>query len=266
MNRLRVGRISALKMFPVYYGLEHAPQDDLTFVDGVPAQLNSALLQGDLDVSAVSSIAYARNCDRLDLLPVASITANGAVDSIQLFSNVPFARVTRVAVTPESATSVALLRILLGPSPPEFTTLDTTADTALEDVDAVLLIGDQALEALRSDMGRYRTDLAEAWLARTGLPMVFAVWAVRAEVNREYPAQIDSLAQRIATARATFDAEPELVTQVAAERFPFPLDYVREYLRRLRYDFGPAERAGLERFLEMARAAGLLDAVPELAA
>lgn len=266
MSTLRVGRISALNMFPVYYGLENAPQDDLQFVDGVPAELNAALLGGDLDVSAVSSIAYARNSDRLNLMPVASITADGAVDSIQLFSNVPFARVRRVAVTPESATSVALLRILLGPGPPEFTPLNEPIEDALAHMDAVLLIGDRALVALRAEVGRYRTDLAEAWRARTGLPMVFAVWASRREVEDEHPEMVASLGMRIRDARAQYDAEPEIVSRVAAERFPFPLDYVRGYLRRLRYDFGPAERAGLERFLEMARAAGLLDAVPELAA
>lgn len=266
MNTLRVGRISALNMFPVYYGLERAPHEDLVFVDGVPAELNAALLGGDLDVSAVSSIAYARNCGQLNLMPVASITADGAVDSIQLFSNVPFARVRRVMVTPESATSVALLRILLGPGPPEFATLVGPVEDALSDVDAVLLIGDQALEALRAGVGRFRTDLAAAWHAKTELPMVFAVWASRAEVDHERPGEVASLGERIRGARTLYETEPEIVSRAAAERFPFPLEYVRAYLRRLRYDFGPAERAGLERFLEMARSAGLLDAVPELAA
>ena len=31
----------------------------------------------------------------------------------------------------------------------------------------------------------------------------------------------------------------------AARRFPFPADFIRPYLSRLRYEFGEAERAGL---------------------
>ena len=176
MRPLRVGRIAALNMYPIYHGLERAADHTLEFTDGVPTTLNAAVLEGRLDVSAMSSIAYARNADRLTLVPVASITADGAVDSIQLFSRVPFEEVRSVAVTPHSATTVALLRILLGPDVP-FTTLDRPPARALEDVDGVLLIGDEALAGLHAPFAPHRTDLAEAWSARTGHPMVFAVWA-----------------------------------------------------------------------------------------
>ena len=60
MRRLRVGRIAALNMYPIYHGLERAGDPALTFTDGVPTELNRALLDGRLDVSAMSSIAFAR--------------------------------------------------------------------------------------------------------------------------------------------------------------------------------------------------------------
>ena len=132
MRLLRVGRISALNMYPIYHGLERAEDPTLEFTDGVPTALNAALLEGRLDVSAVSSIAFARNADRLRLVPVASITADGAVNSIQVFSRVPFEEIRTVAVTPHSATSVALLRILLDDGVAPFTILDRPPAEALE--------------------------------------------------------------------------------------------------------------------------------------
>ncbi|MDH3226083.1 MAG: menaquinone biosynthesis protein [Thermoleophilia bacterium] len=266
MSTLRVGRIAALNMYPIYHGLENGPRDDLTFEDGVPTQLNDALLRDELDISAVSSISYARNADQLKLLPVASISANGAVDSIQVFSNVPFQRLRHVAVTPDSATSVALLRVLVGAEPEPFRTLEGDPASALEDVDGVMLIGDQALEGLRAGLGTYRTDLSEVWRARTGLPMVFAVWAARGDVAVARPDEVAALSQRLRSARGEYAKDPELVVVAAAERFPFSVEYIRSYFRRLRFDFGPAERAGLEHFLQLARSAGLLDEVPRLAA
>jgi chorismate dehydratase len=266
MSALRVGRIAALNMYPIYHGLESGPRDNLTFRDGVPTQLNDALLQGGLDVSAVSSISYARHANRLRLLPVSSISANGAVDSIQVFSNLPFERLRRIAVTPDSATSVALLRVLVGGEPEPFRTLEGDPARALEDLDAVMLIGDEALEGLRAGLGAYRTDLSEVWRARTGLPMVFAVWAARREVALSRPDEVAALSQRLRSARVEYTSNPELVALEAAKRFPFPLEYIRSYFRRLRFDFGPAERAGLEHFLQLARSAGLLDEVPRLAA
>ena len=77
--------------------------------------------------------------------------------------------------------------------------------------------------------------------------------------------QIDLLASAIDDARAAYLRDPDAVARAAAERFPFPEAYIRGYLGRLRYEFGPAERAGLAQFLQMARVAGELDRVPSIA-
>lgn len=266
MNLLRVGRISALNMYPLFHGLERAADPRLVFTDGLPTTLNAMVLDGRLDVSAMSSIEYARHAGRLRLLPVASVTAAGAVDSIQLFSRVPFAQVRTVAVTPHSATSVALLRVLMGPDAPPFTVLDGPPRDALRSVDGVLLIADEALAALRAPFAAHRTDLAAEWHARTGLPMVFAVWAARAETAQERPAALAALEDDLVRAREDFAARPEPVVRAAAGRFPFPEDFIRPYLRRLSYRFGAAERDGLAAFLEAAARAGELAAAPSLAA
>lgn len=266
MSVLRVGRISALNMYPIYHGLERAADPTLAFTDGVPSDLNRALVEGRLDVSAMSSIAYARNAERLRLVPVASITADGAVDSIQLFSRVPFEEVRTVAVTPHSETSVALLRVLLGPGASPFETLAEAPADALGHVDGVLLIGDEALAGLRAPFAEHRTDLAALWRARTGRPMVFAVWAARTQIAHERPQALAEFARLLTAARSAYLADPEAVVAAAAERFPFPADFIRPYLRRLRYEFGSAERAGLEAFLRLASQNGELDVVPRLAA
>jgi len=262
---LRVGRIVALNMYPIYHHLEGTADPGLAFTDGLPAALNAGVLTGALDVSAMSSIEYARNADRLRLLPVASISAAGAVDSIQVFSTVPFAELRTVAVTPHSATSVALLRILVGPDV-RFEVLDGPPRDALDRVDGVLLIADEALCGLRDELAPHTTDLGERWEALTGLPMVFAVWAARADVAGARPDALRSLETRLTDAQARYAHDPETVVRAAAERFPFPADYIRDYFSRLSYGFGPSERHGLTRFLELAQGAGELATVPGLAA
>ncbi|MBM3665395.1 MAG: hypothetical protein FJW92_06345, partial [Actinobacteria bacterium] len=76
------------------------------------------------------------------------------------------------------------------------------------------------------------------------------------------PATLDALCDAIACGSGAFAADPDGVARAAAQRFPFDEAYIRAYLSRLRYGFGDAERAGLERFLDMAHAAGELDEVP----
>src|SRR5581483_11777552 len=105
---LRLGRIGYVNMAPVFYRLEY----DVEEVVGVPTELNRMLLDGEVDVAPISSIAYAREADRLRLLPRLCVSSEGAVDSIQLVTRVPLEHVRSVAVTPESATSVVLTKVL----------------------------------------------------------------------------------------------------------------------------------------------------------
>src|SRR5229473_1295094 len=106
---VKLGRISYVNMAPVFYRLG-AEVDEST---GVPTELNRRLLAGELDVAPISSIEYARNAERLRLLPRLCVSSEGAVDSIQLVSRVPLERIRSVAITPESATSVVLTKVLV---------------------------------------------------------------------------------------------------------------------------------------------------------
>jgi predicted solute-binding protein len=70
----------------------------------------------------------------------------------------------------------------------------------------------------------------------------------------------EALVQSVRLARA----EPEQLAYEASERYGYPAGFLARYFEKLRYRFGPRERAGLLTFLELARDAGELDAVPEL--
>jgi chorismate dehydratase len=215
---VRLGRISYVNMAPVFYRLAA----DVEEVQGVPTDLNGRLLAGEVDVAPISSIEYARHADGLRLMPRLCVGSEGAVDSIQLVSRKPLEQVRTVAVTPESATSVVLTRVLL----PEAQHVPLG-----EEADAKLLIGDAALKSAFEDPTPHY-DLGRLWLERTGLPMVFAVWACREPLRAGLGEPEDALVAR--------------------------------YFEKLRYRFGPRERAGLMTFLELAHEAGELDEVPEL--
>ena len=129
-----------------------------------------------------------------------------------------------------------------------------------------LLIADEALQGLRHNLAPHHTDLAEVWRARTGLPMVFAVWAAREDSALRAPDQVEALAHLLTEAQKRFADDPEVVVRAAAERFPFSADEIRTYFSRLQYGFDTAERTALTRFLADARAAGELTYVPALAA
>ena len=243
---IRLGRISYVNMAPVFFRLEA----DVDEVQGVPTELNERLVGGELDLAPISSIEYARNADRLRILPRLCVSSEGAVDSIQLVSRVPLEQVRRVAVTPESATSVVLTKVLL----PEADHVPLG-----EEADAKLLIGDAALKSAFEDPTPHY-DLGRLWLERTGLPMVFAVWAA----PEPAPPGLSELEQALVDSVLVARAEPERLAYEASDRYGYPPGFLARYFEKLRYRFGPRERAGLLAFLELARDAGELETVPEL--
>jgi chorismate dehydratase len=247
---IKLGRISYVNMAPVFYRVDAEAEE----IQGVPTELNRLLVAGELDTAPISSIEYARNADRLRLLPRLCVASEGAVDSIQLVTRTPLEQVGVVAVTAESATSVALTKVLL----PEAVEAPLEAYEAGE-AEAKLLIGDAALRSAFEDPTPHY-DLGRLWLERTGLPMVFAVWACPEPLAEGLAELEDALVASLRLARA----EPERLAYEASERYGYPPGFLARYFEKLRYRFGPRERAGLYTFLELARDAGLLESVPEL--
>src|SRR3954470_9236686 len=243
---IRLGRIAYANMAPVFFrvGVEYEE------VSGVPTELNRRLIAGELDTAPISSIEYARHAETLRLLPRLCVSSEGAVDSIQLVSKTPLAEIRTVAVTPESATSVVLTKVLLP---------DAEHVPLGEEAQATLLIGDAALKSAFEDPTPHH-DLGRLWLERTGLPMVFAVWAAPEPTHPDLVELEDALVASVRAARA----EPERLAYESSERYGYPAGFLARYFEKLRYSFGPRERAGLYAFLELARDVGELEHVPEL--
>jgi chorismate dehydratase len=243
---IRLGRISYANMAPVFFRLDAEVEEVL----GVPTELNRALIADEIDIAPISSIAYARHPSALRLMPRLCVSSEGAVDSIQLVAKARPARLRSIAVTPESATSVVLAKVLF----PQAEQVPLG-----EEAEAKLLIGDAALKSAFEDPTPHY-DLGRLWLETTGLPMVFAVFACREAAVPALDGLEDALVASVKAARR----HPEQLAREASERYGYPPGYLARYFEKLRYSFGPRERAGLYTFLEMAHSVGELEVVPQL--
>lgn len=249
---LRVGRVGYLNTFPVEWALtRHLDPALAVEVTGVPTSLNAMLCAGEVDVANVSSIEYGRHAEQYVLLPSLCVGSDGAVDSVQLITELAIEEVRTVAATSQSASSVALLRTLL----PGVEILGED-----DEADARLLIGNDALHSAFHDPTPHH-DLGELWRARTGLPMVFAVWAARRDLD---PGALLRLDQALAAAVEDARTHAADVARDASARYAYPAGYLARYFERLRYRFGRREREGLLRFFQLAQQRGALAHAPEL--
>ncbi len=268
--RPKVGHIEFLNCLPLYYGLVKEDMIlDLDLVKGSPTELNDMLLRGELDVSPVSSIEYARNSSSLVLFPDFTVSSDDKVRSIILLSKVPIEDLAgrTVALANTSATSQVLTKIVLkngyGIEPDYLVTPPVVTDM-LASADAALLIGDIALRYYIERQGLYVYDLGAEWKKLTGKRMVYAVWAARRGFAAEHPELLNHV---FALFNRSMEYSKKHIGEIcdhAVKWEPFSRFVLDEYFRGLKFDFGSEEREGLKTYFELACKIGALDETPSL--
>ena len=231
----------------------------------LPANCAEQLRTGTADIGIIPAAAYVTIPDLL-ILPGVAIAARRAVRSILLVSKVPLEQIRSVALDTSSLTSVALTKVLFAKwigAEPRFNSMPPDLDFMLRECDAGLLIGDPALQVDRS---RYHTyDLAEEWIRRTGLPFVFAFWAVRASAVKHWDAA--ALAQVFQSSR-DHGLEPGNVARIAEEwapRLGISSESGIRYLNdNIYYALDPDCLRGLQLFYQYAKDCEALPLIPEL--
>lgn len=262
---MRVGRIPYINCYPVYGAIDRGLLPlDAELVTGTASDLNDLLAAGELDLSVISAVEYARDAASYHLLPDLAISCDGPVHSVKLFSRRPVDELAGATVlrTASSRTSVLLLELLFRHRwkvAPKFATvraepsdLDALAQFPH---DAVLVIGDAAL--LLAARGQYpvEVDLGLAWKEWTDLPFVFAVWAARRNADQVKAREVHA---RLLESRAWGIEHLDLLADQAWATTGIPRSVCRDYLGDLDYSFGYRHLAGLTDFFRRLAADGLV--------
>lgn len=244
-NRPRwvIGSVPYLNAKPLVAWL-HSPEctQNVEVVYEVPSMLARGLREGRLDVAMVSTFELFCNRD-LALVPDVSVSADGPVKSVRLFSQVPFEHIKSVALDTSSLTSTALTRIVLTELygiNPDYMRHAPDLSAMLSACDAGLIIGDLQLF---DTPARYILDLGEAWKRLTGLPFVYAAWLARKETAS------DELNRLLLTARQWGDQRLDELSVDWSRKMELQLDRVRDYfINVMKYDLDQPKLRALEEY------------------
>jgi chorismate dehydratase len=214
------------------------------------------LADGLADAALIPVIEYQR-IPGLKIAPGACVASKKSVRSVLLASRVPITQVRSVALDTSSRTSAALIQIILG----HFYHLGVSYETSppkLEDMleanDAALIIGDPAMLIDRSALHVY--DLAEEWRKHTGLPFVFAFWAIRADSTERFGRDrpIDFLAAKVEGVEHANE-----LADLYSKSLGLPRDELFSYLTEaISYDLDEPSLRGLRLYYELASECGLI--------
>ena len=257
---MRIGSVPYLNGKPLvdWFHSEWA-EGDVEIEYAVPSRLAAMLRSGEIDV-ANCSIFEGLQQPGLVLVPNISISANGAVKSVRLFSKVPLEKIRTVALDTSSLTSSALTRILLkeaiGISPAYHHHLPDV-DAMLDQYDAGLIIGDLKLFDLRPNTIVY--DLGEGWKDLTGMPFVYAGWLARED---RASAEMTLL---LTKAKEWGVEHLEALAVKWAARMNLPRDRCRDYFFNvMNYDLMPDQLLAIRLFQQKCLEHGLIPALHPL--
>jgi predicted solute-binding protein len=243
---VRIGCVKYLNARPLIQGW------DGPIIYDHPAALCRQLAAGQLDVALVSSFEFLRH-PVYSVVDGVAIASHGPVYSVFLAHLGPLEVIEEVVVDPASATSVNLLRCLLGARglTPRF-----LPEGEITTARGRLLIGDQATRFRQESNDSYRYfDLGAAWHEQFRLPFVYALWLIRPEFRgKEKVAEV----LRSLGKKNLADLGPIIAAQPEMDR-AFCEFYYRECLR---FAFSEPEKAGFKKFGEECAKRNLLPAPP----
>lgn len=238
LKPFRVGSVPYLNAVPLTRGIE----DEVLFV--TPSRLGEMLRRDELDAALVS-ISEVLFTDRYDILDSVAIASLGEVKSVFVAHRYPLPEVKEIFCDPASLTSVTLLRVLLAERGIRAELVPLPDYDIAPSCDAVLLIGDPALDFLLAGHEHQILDLGAAWFELTKLPFVYAVWALRRGIENS------RLRKQLLEAK---DFGLDTLDHIIRTRTEYDLDFRKDYLGwHIHYHLGHDEKRGIAKFVELLR-------------
>jgi chorismate dehydratase len=240
-KKIKVGAVSYLNTKPLIYGLQYdESKSRIDLIIDYPSRIATMLLENRIDVGLVP-VAIIPELNQYEIISDYCIAADGEVQSVGLYAQVPLSRIDRVLLDYQSKTSVQLLKILLRDHWNIQPQLENGGEEYIKNIHgttAGLIIGDRALENLRRF--NYTYDLAQAWKELTGLPFVFAAWIARKNLPSDFLAWFNEANQHGLT---------NIEEIINANQLP-GIDLKTYYTQRISYLLDEKKKLGLKLFLE----------------
>ena len=240
---LKISAVSYLNTIPFIHGLKQS--ELIKIIDlqlDYPSICADKLINGTVDLALVPVVVISK-LKEAHIISDYCIGANGAVDTVCLYSDIPIEEIESIALDYQSRTSVALLRVLLKEYwqlNPKFINAEVGFEENIKATHAALVIGDRAF-ALNTKHA-YIYDLSAIWKEMTGLSFVFAAWVANTKLPQDFIIAFNKTLEK-----GLSDIDKALVLE--GDSYPNcenPEDYLNN---KISYSLDAEKQKGMELFL-----------------
>lgn len=242
MSNTKVSVVSYLNSKVFIKGLIPLAQNEFEISLDIPSKCAEKLINKTVDIGLIP-VAVIPEIEHAQIISDYCISANGAVNSVFLFSDTELNKIHTIYLDKHSRTSNLLCKILAN----EYWKIkvrylqDDHEHYALQEGEGFVLIGDRTFDRLHQYA--VKMDLAEQWKAFTGLPFVFAAWVANKEIEKQ---KIDSFNAYL---KKGFDFMEEVISENELTYFD-----VNDYLKnKIEYSLNDEKRTAIELYLEKSK-------------
>jgi len=238
---VRISAVSYLNTKPFLHGLEIAPVKDISISLDIPSECARKLLENEVDLGLIP-VAVIPKLKEAHILPGYCIGADGPVESVKLYSQVPLEEIKTIFLDYQSRTSVTLARVLANEYwkiSPEWKKAGAGFESCVSGTTAAVIIGDRTFTL--NGTFNYEFDLAEEWKKLTGLPFVFACWVSNKVLDQNF----------ISAFSNALEAGLQDISKVIAEESPkyLPFDVENYLLKSLNLRLDKQSESAIGLFL-----------------
>lgn len=243
-KKIKISIVNYFNTLPFRYGIKSSGViNKIELQEDIPSICAQKLKFKQVEIGLVP-VALLPELDNYNIITNYCIGANGKVDSVKLYSEVPMDEIESVTLDYQSKSSIKLTKVLskfYWKKNFDFLDAKPGYEQQIKGTNAAVVIGDRTF-ALNGNF-EYEFDLAEEWKKMTGLPFVFAAWVSTSEIDSAFINEFNN----------ALENGIENVKEAIAQETNFPSGHlnVLDYLtNKISYKLDERKKEGLDLFLK----------------
>ena len=244
-EKLRISIVNYTNTLPFKWALKRSSfLQKIDLQEDIPSICAQKLKFKQVDLALVP-VALLAELDTYFIESDYCIGANGKVDSVKLYSNVPLDQIKTVTLDYQSKSSITLTKVLFKffwKLPVKYLDAKPGFENEIQDSNAAVIIGDRTFGLIGKYA--YEFDLGEEWKKFTGLPFVFATWVSTEKIETKLINEFNEVLKQ------GLDNIVKAVEDDYAAKTLSKKETIEYLTQRIDYKLDEGKRKALELFLE----------------
>jgi chorismate dehydratase len=247
-GKIRISIVNYTNTLPFKWALKRHPLlERIDLQEDIPSICAQKLKYKQVELALVP-VALLPELDHYHIETDYCIGANGKVDSVKLYSQVPLDQLKTVTLDYQSKSSITLTRVLFRffwKYEVQFLDARPGFEEQITGGNAAVVIGDRTFRM--NGRYAYEFDLAEVWKSFTGLPFVFAAWVSTTQLERNFVDTFNTVL------RSGIEHLEQAVAEETSPRTLSTEDTLFYLTKRIDYRLDDGKRKALALFLDYIR-------------